>query len=58
MHDQSDARPRQLPHGIEHLTIKGFKSFACLNRFPLAALNVLIGENGSGKSNLSRFLIC
>ncbi len=55
MHDQSDARPRQLPHGIAHLTIKGFKSFACLNRFPLAALNVLIGENGSGKSNFISF---
>lgn len=40
---------------IEHLTIKGFKSFAGLNRFHLMPLNVLIGENGSGKSNFVSF---
>ncbi|MBK8453916.1 MAG: AAA family ATPase [Thiofilum sp.] len=36
---------------IEYLTIKGFKSIKQLERFPLRELNVLIGANGSGKSN-------
>lgn len=36
---------------IEHLTIKGFKSIKELNRLELRRLNVLIGSNGSGKSN-------
>ena len=36
---------------IENLTIKGFKSIADLDRFPLSRLNVLIGANGAGKSN-------
>jgi AAA15 family ATPase/GTPase len=43
---------------IEHLTIKGFKSIKNLERFPLGKLNVLIGANGSGKSNfISYFLM-
>lgn len=37
---------------IDWLTIKGFKSIRSLNRFPLNQLNVLIGGNGVGKSNL------
>ena len=36
---------------IDKLTIKGFKSIRDLDRFPLRRLNVLIGSNGSGKSN-------
>lgn len=36
---------------IERLTIRGFKSIRELNAFPLRELNVLIGTNGSGKSN-------
>lgn len=37
--------------GIDKLTIKGFKSIRCLDQFELRDLNVLIGANGSGKSN-------
>ena len=36
---------------IKYLTIHGFKSICRLDEFPLTALNVLIGANGSGKSN-------
>lgn len=36
---------------IERLTIKGFKSLRDLDAFHLDRLNVLIGANGSGKSN-------
>lgn len=36
---------------IDRLTIKGFKSIRSLDSFPLRRLNVLIGSNGSGKSN-------
>ena len=37
---------------VTHLTVRGFKSIAVLERFELGSLNVLIGPNGSGKSNL------
>jgi predicted ATPase len=36
---------------IKSLTIRGFKSIKDLNSFPLNNINVLIGANGSGKSN-------
>lgn len=36
---------------IEKLTIRGFKSIRALDEFPLDTLNVLIGANGTGKSN-------
>lgn len=36
---------------IQKLTIKGYKSIARLENFPLRPLNVLIGANGAGKSN-------
>lgn len=36
---------------IDRLTIRGFKSIRSLDGFPLRRLNVLIGSNGSGKSN-------
>ena len=36
---------------IHQLTIKGFKSIRNLDEFKLGKLNVLIGANGSGKSN-------
>lgn len=55
MQHQNEPPVREFSRAIEHLTIKGFKSFAGLNRFPLAPLNVLIGENGSGKSNFVSF---
>ena len=35
-----------------HLTVRGFKSIASLEDFELRSLNVLIGANGAGKSNL------
>ncbi|WP_045213359.1 AAA family ATPase [Desulfonatronovibrio magnus] len=37
---------------IKYLTIKGFMSIREMERFPLYGLNVLIGSNGAGKSNL------
>lgn len=37
---------------ISRLTIKGFKSIKSLENFQLNQLNVLIGANGAGKSNL------
>ena len=40
---------------IESLTIKGFKSIRNLERLQFGRLNVLIGSNGSGKSNLVSF---
>lgn len=36
---------------IKQLTIHGFKSIRRLDEFPLTDLNILIGANGSGKSN-------
>ena len=40
---------------IDRLTIRGFKSIRQLDDFPLRQLNVLIGANGSGKSNFLSF---
>ncbi len=40
---------------ITELTIKGFKSFKSVDSFPLHRFNVLIGANGSGKSNFIDF---
>lgn len=37
---------------VSHLTVRGFKSIAALERFELGSLNVCIGSNGAGKSNL------
>ena len=36
---------------LDHITIKGFKSIASLENLALGAINVVIGANGSGKSN-------
>ena len=36
---------------LDYITIKGFRSIAALEKFPLRPINVLIGANGSGKSN-------
>lgn len=36
---------------LDHITIRGFRSIASIERFELRPLNVLIGANGSGKSN-------
>jgi len=46
MSDQATNNP------INRLTIQGFKSIQRLDDFSLNNLNVLIGANGSGKSNL------
>lgn len=40
---------------IRKVTIKGFKSIKSLKEFRLHPLNVLIGSNGSGKSNFIGF---
>ena len=36
---------------LKSLTVRGFKSIRNLENFELGNLNVLIGANGSGKSN-------
>ena len=36
---------------LDYISIKGFKSFASIEKLPLRAINVVIGPNGSGKSN-------
>ena len=36
---------------LDNFSIKGYKSIRDLENFPLASLNVLIGANGSGKTN-------
>jgi len=38
-------------NALEYITIKGFKSIASIERLPLKPINVVIGANGSGKSN-------
>jgi len=39
------------PNALDYITIRGFKSIASIEKLPLKACNVLIGANGSGKSN-------
>ena len=36
---------------LDYITVQGFKSIASVERLPLRQINVLIGANGSGKSN-------
>ncbi len=36
---------------LDWITIEGFKSFKKVERFPLRDINIVIGANGSGKSN-------
>jgi predicted ATPase len=40
---------------LDVLTIKGFKSIRSLENFELKKLNILVGANGAGKSNLVSF---
>jgi predicted ATPase len=40
---------------LDRLTIRGFKSISELNDFKLGSLNVFVGANGAGKSNLIAF---
>ena len=42
-------------HALDTLTIKGFKSIRELVDFELRHLNVVVGGNGAGKSNLISF---
>ena len=42
-------------HSIQAITIEGFKSIKQLTNFPLKQLNIMIGANGSGKSNVISF---
>ena len=36
---------------LDSITVKGYKSIEEINEFPLNSMNILIGANGSGKSN-------
>jgi predicted ATPase len=36
---------------LDYITIRGFKSIASIEKLPLRPINLLIGANGSGKSN-------
>jgi predicted ATPase len=36
---------------LDYITVSGFKSIASIEKLPLRPINVLIGSNGSGKSN-------
>jgi predicted ATPase len=38
-------------NALDYITIQGFKSIASIERLPLRPINVVIGANGSGKSN-------
>jgi len=40
---------------LDKLTIKGFKSIQALDNFELNSLNIIVGANGAGKSNLIAF---
>lgn len=42
-------------HSLEKLSLKGFRSIKELNDFVLGPITVLVGANGSGKSNLIGF---
>ena len=44
-----------MPNRIESVSIKGFRSFADVEIEDLPTATVLIGANGSGKSNFVRF---
>ncbi len=39
------------PNALEYITIKGFRSIASIEKFPVKPINIVIGANGSGKSN-------
>ena len=40
---------------LERISIRGFKSIENLENFEIRPLNILIGANGSGKSNFLSF---
>ena len=52
MNDSKGAiAPSNRPH-LEWLTVSGFKSIASVQKLEMRSVNVVIGANGSGKSNL------
>src|SRR5271154_5495341 len=42
-------------HKLETLSLRGFRSIKELDNFTLGSITVLVGANGSGKSNLIGF---
>ncbi len=42
---------RMPSNALDYITIRGFKSIASIEKLPLKPINVVIGANGSGKSN-------
>ncbi len=36
---------------LDYISVKGFKSITSIEKLPLRSVNILIGSNGSGKSN-------
>ena len=42
-------------HLLESLSLRGFRSIKELDNFALGSITVLVGANGSGKSNLIGF---
>jgi predicted ATPase len=42
-------------NALDHITIEGFKSIKSIERLPLRPVNLVIGANGSGKSNFIGF---
>ena len=54
--DSSGAGAGGFP-ALDRLTIRGFKSIRELESFELKRLNVLLGANGAGKSNLVAFFL-
>ncbi|TGM60303.1 AAA family ATPase [Leptospira vanthielii] len=38
-------------HEIDYITVRGFKSIAAIEKLELGPINIIIGANGSGKSN-------
>jgi AAA15 family ATPase/GTPase len=44
-----------MSNALDRLTIRGFKSIRELEDFHFGDLNVFIGGNGAGKSNLIEF---
>jgi AAA15 family ATPase/GTPase len=45
-------------NSLNWLELKGFKSIKDLGRLEFRPLNIIIGANGAGKSNLVAFLGC
>lgn len=38
-------------NSVDYITVQGFKSIASIEKLRLRAINLVIGANGSGKSN-------